>query len=122
MTELGVVWAGAVPMVPSGDRAEGVFAALGVGCGGAGFWDACSFSAAPNAAVMPRIAVAEMPVDRMRAERATWRGRFGTLLSLGSVVVIVVVPLAFVVLAVFIVVVFVLVAFTWRTGRIQVAA
>lgn len=58
---------------PSGASAEGVLAIPGFVVG---VWSVavdCVRSAAPNAAVMPRIAVAESPVERMRAERATCR-------------------------------------------------
>lgn len=58
-------------------------------------------SAAPKAAVIPRIAVAVMPVDRIRAERATCRARRGETCASGSVVVIVSV-FTFVMLFVFI--------------------
>lgn len=69
--------------VPSGASAEGAPATLGTDCGlavagasvesaaSALLTAACDFSAAPNAAVMPRIAVADNPVDKMRADWAT---------------------------------------------------
>ena len=59
-------------------------------------------SAAAYAAVMARIAVAEMPVERMRAERATWRRR----LKNGLLVIVVLSFLAFFTFALFVPLVF----------------
>ena len=94
---------------PSGARAA--CGALLVGDGVVGVGSVAEFarSAAPNAAVMPRIAVAERPVDKMRAERATWRSRWGRAPGRSVVVIVVLAFVVFVPAFPFAFVVFVLV-------------
>lgn len=114
-------------VTPSGASAEGVLAIPVSPAGATSLLIDWARSAAPNAAVMPRIAVAERPVDKMRAERATWRSRFGR--RVGSSVVIVVVSFTFLFFVVVIVlallallVVVVIVVMATRRRGSQVAA
>lgn len=108
---------------PSGARAIGVVVTPTAGVVGVGSAAELARSAAPKAAVMPRIAVAESPVERMRAERATWRSR-GTRAPGRSVVVIVVLTFVFtfVFAIVFALVVIVIVIVMRWARRIEISA
>lgn len=62
---------------PSGASAEGGLGMPGFEVETGSAVEDCARSAAPKAAVIPRIVAAERPVERMRAERATCRWRLG---------------------------------------------
>jgi hypothetical protein len=128
-----VVGVGASPGADDPSGARALWVAVKPACGATGAVEGGSVaawavdsarSAAPKAAVIPRIAVAERPVERIRADRATWRSR--VVRGAGCSVVVIVV-LVFMVFALFvfvvlaaIVVMVVVVVVRWAR-RVQVA-
>ena len=108
-------WAGAWPGVGNVGVASGA-TTVGPDAAGSSI-DAARFSAAPYAAVMPRMAVADSPVERMRADLAAC-GRF--FFDVAGVVssVIVVFPIVIVVVlalfVLFVVVIVIVIVTTWR--------